>query len=105
MVGAGRLPMLHLLGRRRRMLLATGRQFLCGRAGRRTTGTAVVAHVVDGGVVDNGLVIDVGDIRRVADVVHRTVVIQRAVIPIPTLIPGATVAIAVVDATVVADVV
>jgi len=65
---------------------------------------AVVRDAVDGGVVDDDrAVVDVGDSRDV-DVVDGAVVVEVTALPVATVIPAAGVPVAVVDATVEANV-
>src|SRR5580692_8685797 len=87
-----------LCGRCRSMTL-----FCCGRASSNSTGAAVIADTVDRGVVDYGLVVNIVNVCDV-DVVHGAVVVEGSVIPISTLVADTTIAEAVVDATVEADV-
>src|SRR5271157_4409178 len=77
--------------------------FPCGRAGADSTSSAVVTHMIERGVVDDGLVVNIVNIRDVY-VIHRAVVVETAVIPISALIADATVAEAIVDAAVKADI-
>ncbi len=66
--------------------------------------TTVVGDTVDGGVVhDDRAVVDVGDPRGV-DVVDGAVVVEVMALPVATVVAAAGVAVAVVDATVEADV-
>src|ERR1022692_3336607 len=101
-VGTGSLHMLGLQRRWRPVLLVCRCFFCLGRAGGNSTGAAVIADIVDPSVVDYGLVVNVvnaGDIH----VVHRTVVVKLSVLPTSALIAGTTIAKAVVDPTVEAD--
>src|SRR5271166_201956 len=77
--------------------------FRCRRASVNPAVPAVVADVVVRGVVDDGLVVNIVNIRDVY-VIHRAVVVETAVIPISALIADATVAEAIVDAAVKADI-
>ena len=77
--------------------------FRCGRASVNPAVPAVIADMVERGVVDYGLVVDVVNIRDV-NVIHRAVVVEAAVIPISALIADATISKAVIDATVKADI-
>jgi hypothetical protein len=101
-VGTGSLHMLGLQRRWRPVLLMC-RCLLClGRAGGNSTGAAVIADMVHPSVVDYGLVVNVvnaGDVH----VVHRTVVVKLSVLPTSALIAETTIAKAVVDPTVEAD--
>ena len=69
----------------------------------RTVRPAVVAHSVDGRVVDDGAVIHIGDVH-VGDVVHRAVVLKLPIVPIAALISAPGISMAVIDAAVVSDV-
>src|SRR5579863_1390244 len=84
------------------VLLACRALFCCGRAGVDSTGAAVIADVVDRGVVDDGLVVDVGDVG-IADVIHRAVIVEGSMVPISALIADATISVSIVNATVEAD--
>ena len=101
-VGTGSLHMLGLQRRWRPVLLVFRCFFCLGRAGGNSTGAAVIADIVHPSVVDYGPVVNVvnaGDIH----VVHRTVVVKLSVLPTSALIAGTTIAKAVVDPTVEAD--
>src|ERR1700677_3487965 len=81
---------------------ARGGRFGCGRSGLNAAGAAVVAHSIDGDIVDDCLVIDIGDIPA-AEVDHGSVVEQMAALPISTLKAAAAVPEAIVHAAVEAD--
>src|SRR5215469_14804387 len=85
-----------------KVAFAIPRFLLAVRAGVDSAAAAVVADAVHGHVVDDGLVVhaNVGDV----DVVHGAVVVEVAVSPIAAFITVAEVAVAVVHATVEADV-
>src|ERR1700674_3213731 len=102
MVLARGLLMPRLCGRCRSMTLVCRGRFCCGRAGISSTSATVIADMVHCGVVDYGLVVNIVNVRDV-HVVHRAVVVESSVIPISTLIADTTIAEAVVDATVEAD--
>src|SRR5262249_2717681 len=74
------------------------------RAGPRVDAarSAVVADVVDGGVVDHRLTVDVTDVG-IADVIDGTVVIELVVAPVATFIAMSEVAEAVDDTAVETD--
>src|SRR5580698_975663 len=102
MVGAGG-PYMFGLQRRWRCVLLTRRSFfLRGGASVESASAAVIADVVDGSVVDDGLVVNVGDVGA-AKVIHRAVVAEGAVIPVSALIADTTIAEAIVNATVEAN--
>src|SRR5580698_3379383 len=84
------------------MLLACCGFFCRGGAGVDPASAAVIAHIVDGGIVDDGLVVNVGNVGF-ADVIHREVVAEGSIVPISAFIADTTVAEAIVDATVEAD--
>src|SRR5208337_1464979 len=76
---------------------------LCsGRTSANSTLAAVIADMVHRGFVDYGFVVNIVNVRDV-HVVHRGVVVEGPVIPISAFIADTTVAEAVVDATVEAD--
>jgi hypothetical protein len=75
---------------------------LRGRAGSGSPRATVIAHIVHGSIVDNGLVIDIGNVGR-AYVVYFAVVIEPPVIPISALIADARITVAIVDAAVETD--
>jgi hypothetical protein len=77
--------------------------FCFGRASSNSTRAAVIADTVHRCVVDYGFVVNIVNVRDV-DVIHGAVVVECSVIPISTLIADTTIAEAVVDATVEADV-
>ena len=95
-VGFGSLLMLNLRTRCRDMFLSRCRFLLRGRAGSGSPRATVIAHVVHGGVVDNGLVIDIGDVRR-AHVVYCVVVVELPVVPVSALVAYTGVAVAIND--------
>ncbi len=64
--------------------------------------TAVVAHAIHGGIVDDGLVINVRNICR-AHVVYGAVVIKLPIVPVSALIADTGIAEAVNDSAVEAD--
>src|SRR5208283_4825123 len=76
--------------------------FRSGRSSVNSTLAAVVTDMVHCGVVDYGLVVNIVNVRDV-HVVHRAVVVEGPVIPISAFIADTTIAEAVVDATVEAD--
>ena len=102
MVGTGSVHMLGLHRRWRRVLLVCRCLFCSGRASGNSTLAAVIADMVHRGVVDYGLVVDIVNVRDV-HVIHRAVVVEGSVIPISAFIADTTVAEAIVDATVEAD--
>ena len=82
----------------------TCRSHLCScGAGGNSTGTTVIADMVHRDVVDYGLVVNIVNVRDV-HVIHRAVVVESSVIPISAFIADTTIAEAVVDATVEADI-
>src|ERR1700734_2781777 len=81
---------------------ARGRQFGCGRSGLNAATATVVAHSIDGDVIDDGLGVDIGDIRG-ANVDHGPVIEQMAALPITTLKAATAVTEAVIYATVESD--
>ena len=101
-VGTGSVHMLGLHCRWRPVLLVCRCLFCLGRSGVNSTGAAVIADMVHRGVVDHGLVVNIVNVRDV-HVIHRAVVVEGPVIPIPAFIADTTIAKAVVDATVEAD--
>ena len=101
-VGTGSLHMLGLQGRLLPVLLVCRCLFCLGRAGSNPAGTAVVADMVHGSVVDYRLVVNIVNVRDV-DVIHRAVVVEGSVIPIAALIADTAIAVPVVDATVETD--
>src|ERR1700722_10036085 len=103
MVRAGSAHMLGLRSRSRCVSLMCCRLFRSGCAGIKSAGSAAVAGVVGGGVIDDGLVVGITDVC-VADVIHRAVVVEGAVVPISAFIAHTTKTEAVVDAAVEADV-
>jgi hypothetical protein len=102
MVGAGSVHMLGLQFRWRPVLLVCRCLFCPGRAGVDSTGAAVIADVVHPGVVDYGPAVNIVNVPDV-HVVHRTVIVEGPVIPISAFIADATIAEAVIDATVETD--
>src|ERR1035441_10196610 len=102
MVGAGSVHMLGLQFHWRPVLLVCRCLFCLGRAGANSTGAAVIADMVHGGVIDHGLVVNIVNVRGV-HVIHRAVVAEGSVIPISAFIADTTIAEAVVDAAVEAD--
>ena len=103
MVGTGSLHMLSLQRRRRCALLMRRCLFCLGRAGRYSTGAAVIADTIHRGVVNYGPVVNIVNVVNV-HVVHRAVIVEGPVIPISAAIADTTIAEAIVDATVEADV-
>src|SRR3974390_2862594 len=88
--------MFRLSGHGRNMPL-TRRSFFLGRWLRRDPSVpAVIAHAVDGRVVDHRGVVNVVNVGDV-DIVHRAVVVEVSVLPAPALIAVAEVAEAVVN--------
>ncbi len=75
--------------------------FCSGRAGGNSTTAAVIADMVHGGV-NYGLVVNIVNDRDV-HVIHCGVVVEGPVVPISASIANPTIAEAVVDATVEAD--
>src|ERR1017187_1763811 len=102
MVGAGSVHMLGLQFHWRPVLLVCRCLFCLGRAGANSTRAAVIADMVHGGVIDHGLVVNIVNVRGV-HVIHRAVVAEGSVIPISAFIADTTIAEAVVDAAVEAD--
>jgi hypothetical protein len=76
--------------------------FCCRRASGNSTGAAVVADAVHGGIVDYRRVVNVVNVGDV-HVVHRTVVVKLSVLPTSALIADTAIAKAVIDAAVEAD--
>ncbi len=101
-VGTGSPLMLGLQRGCRRVLPACRCLFGCRRASGNSTGAAVVADPVHGGIVDNRRVVNVVNVGDV-HVVHRTVVVKLPVLPTSALIAGTAIAKAVIDAAVEAD--
>src|SRR5580658_5233432 len=95
--------MLSLSSHGRCMLLLCSRIFFRCGARRYPTFAAVIADFVFRGVVGYGLVVNIVNVR-VVHVIHRAVVVKLSVIPISTFIAETSIAEAVVDATVEADV-
>ena len=102
MVRAGSVHVLGLHRCWRRVLPACHRLFRGCRTGGNSTCATVIANMVYRGFVDYGLVVDVVNDRDI-HVVHRGVVAEGSVGPISTAVADATVAEAIVDATVEAD--
>src|ERR1019366_2404102 len=86
----------------RPVLLVCRGLFRCGRVGVNSPIAAVIADMVYRGVVDNGFVVNIVNVRDV-HVIHRAVVVEGSVVPISAFIAETTIAEAVVDATVEAD--
>jgi len=82
-----------------RVSLSSRGLFPCGWAGADSTAAAVIADMVDRGVVDYGLVVNVVNVRDV-HVIHRAVVVEGSVVPISAFVADATIAETVIDATV-----
>jgi hypothetical protein len=102
-VSAGGTLILHLSTHGRRVRLM--HRYKLRRTRRRpdTTRTAVITHAGVVGVVVHRAAVDVVHHRDV-DVIDRTVVIEMAAAPVTALVAESYVAIAVIDAAVVADV-
>ena len=102
-----RFPLqLELPAHRRCMRCAICRYLSGNRAKLNSLRPSVIAHpvvVVDRDVVDDRSVVDVGDVN-VADVVDRVVVVEIVAVPVAALIAPASVAVAVVHATIEADI-
>src|ERR1700733_13035195 len=81
---------------------ARGGRFGCGRSGLNAATATVIAHSIDGDVVDDRLAVDISDIPD-ADIDHGPVIEHMAVPPITTLKAAATVPEAVIHATIEAD--
>ena len=103
MVATGSMHMLGLHRRRRPVLLVCRGLFCPARAGVNSTGAAVITDMVHPGVVDHGLVVNIVNVRDV-HVIHRAVVVEGPVVPISAFIAHTTIAEAVVNATVEADI-
>ncbi len=101
-VATGSMHMLGLHRRWRPVLLVCRGHFCLARAGVNSTGAAVIADMVHGGVVDHGPVVNIVNVRDV-HVIHRAVVVEGSMIPVSAFIADTTVAETVVDATVEAD--
>src|SRR5260370_39987876 len=78
------------------MAFTRGGQFLRGRLGGDTAGSAVIADVVDRRVIDHRPVVDVRDVNS-SEIVHGPIVEERAAAPIPALEAGAEIAEAVIN--------
>ena len=100
--GAGCLLVSCLLDSLSEMPFPLGRSFQLTRTSVRAPVAAVVAHTVDRDVIDHGRVVGVMNVGHV-DVVHRTVVTELSAIPAPAVVAGTAIAVAVIDAAVVAD--
>src|SRR5579871_188059 len=100
-VGAGGLHVLDLNGAWWNVPLTHGDLFFRPGACCNPTGTAVVADVGDGDVVDDRFVVDVGDVLNMIDV---AVIEEGAMIPIATFVAETDIAEAVVDASIEANV-
>jgi hypothetical protein len=104
MVGAGSAHMLRLHRGGLSMSIPCRNLIRRRRAGMNPTIAAVVADMIDRGVVNYGLVVDM-NIRHVhIYIVYRTVVVEGAIVPISTLVSDTTISVAVIDATIEADV-
>jgi hypothetical protein len=102
-VRAGRNPVLLLHRQRWQTRLPQGGQFRSGRPKIHTPGTTVIAHAIvrsDVHYVRNVSIVDGGDVH----VRHLAVVVELVIVPISTVVSAADVAVAVVHASVVADV-
>jgi hypothetical protein len=83
------------------MTVVVGRLFLDCRPNIDSPWAAVVAYVIDRGVIDDHrLVVHVPDVGDVSHVIHRSVVEEALIIPITALITRTNIAEAVVNATV-----
>ena len=102
MIGAGSMYLLGLHRGCRRVLRVHRSLFNgCWPSGNSTR-AAVEADTIHGGFVDYGLAIDIGDIRDI-HITHRAVVEEGSIIPVAASIADASVAEAVIDATIEAD--
>src|SRR5580704_14959327 len=101
-VGTGSVHMLGLHRGWRGVLLASRTLFRGGRPGADSTPASVVADMVYRRGIDYGFAVNIVNIRDV-HIVHRAVVVEGSVIPISASVADTTVAEAVVDATVEAD--
>src|SRR5208282_316813 len=101
-VAARQLDLLLLRRRRRKVPRLCRARLSGGRPRLNAVAAAVVAHPVDGDVVDDRPVVDIGDVGG-ADIDHRLVVIKAAALPIAALKAPADVTIAVAHAAVEAD--
>src|SRR5215472_12578478 len=103
-IAARHLLMLRLQGSRRGVTLAFGEALSSGRLRRGAPGAAVVADVVDRGVIDDRIV-HVGVVNhRGVHIGHRGVVRKHSVAPFTAVEADAPVAIAIVNAAIKADV-
>ncbi len=101
-VATGSVHMLGLHRRWRPVLLVCRGLFCPGRAGVNSTGGAVIADMVHSAVVAHSPVVNIVNVPDV-HVVHRAVVVEGSMIPVSAFIADTTVAEAVVDAAVEAD--
>ena len=94
--------MLRLRRHRGQVPFARCSLFCCCRLRVDSTLAAVIAHPVDGRVIDHSRVVDIVNVGDV-NVVHRAVVIELAVVPASALVAVAEISVAVGDAAIETD--